>query len=62
MVDNKMVETIKRSLLDFNNYRAANPAGTVDLNGANFYGAKGLRASDFEQIVEAVRQSIKFAA
>jgi uncharacterized protein YjbI with pentapeptide repeats len=39
MADNKMVETIKRSLLDFNKYRAANPAGTVDLSGANFCGA-----------------------
>jgi hypothetical protein len=39
---------------------AANPDSPVDLSGANFYGAKGLRRSEFERVI-TTRQSIKFA-
>ena len=50
MADNNMVDTIKRSLAEFNAYRAANPTGTVDLSGANFCGANlrgaNLRSAD----------------
>jgi hypothetical protein len=60
MADNKMVETIKHSLAEFNANRAANPDSPVDLSDANFYGAMGLRRSDFERVI-ATRQSIKFA-
>jgi len=49
MADNKMVDWIKHSLAEFNEYRVANPTATVDLSGANFCSAN-LREANFRGV------------